>query len=148
MTVAGGLNLFWVLSVLVALGVLASAERHRRGRLRDRCRRGFAVFLAAVALFPCVSASDDLVRFGLMVPTSQTVQTELKGAATDTSSEAHTVHLARLLQILDSFQLSAAGWLLVTLFFCSLFICMTRLSPECCAVAASIRGPPPRLSLQ
>jgi hypothetical protein len=147
MTVAGALNLFWVLSVLVALGVFVSIERRRRAQFRARCRRGFAVFLAAVALFPCISASDDLVRFGLMVPAGQSAQVEPGAASADNPAEAHSLHLARLLQILDSFQLSAAGWLLVTLFFCALFICLARVNPECWAVAASIRGPPRFTSL-
>src|SRR5580658_5134998 len=118
MTVAGALNLFWVLSVLVALGVLVSIERHRRARFRDRCRRGFAVVLAAVALFPCISASDDFVRFGGLMTPGQSAEAGVSAANWDASAEGHSVHLARLLQVLDSFQLSAAAWLLVTLFFC------------------------------
>ncbi len=140
MTVAGGLNLLWLLSVLVALGVLVYWERRRQARFLDRCRRAFAVLLAAVALFPCISASDDLVRFGALAEGRNT-----RSAVTVVSidgSQGRSVHLARLLQVLESFQLSAAAWLAVTLVFCSLFIRLSPLSRECWAVAASIRGPP------
>jgi hypothetical protein len=140
MTVAGGLNLFWLLSVLAAFGVLVWAERRRCARFRDRCRRAFAVFLAAVALFPCISASDDLVRFGLM-PREQGSTITVSAVSAD-NSEGRTIHLARLLQVLDSFQLSAAAWLALTLIFCCLFIKLCPLSPECSAAAALIRGPP------
>jgi hypothetical protein len=140
MTVASGLNLVWLVSVLVALGVLVYWERGRRARFRERCHRAFAVLLAAVALFPCISASDDLVRFGAL---SRGGNTQVAVSATSAdSSQARSVRLARLLQVLESFRLSAAAWLAVTLIFCALFIRLRPLSPECWAAAALIRGPP------
>lgn len=142
MSIASGLNLFWALTVLVALGVLVHAERRRRARLRDRCRRGFAVFLAAVALFPCISASDDLVRFGAM-PGAESARATVSTISAE-SSQGRSVHLARLLQVLESFQLSSAAWLALTLVVCFLFIRLRQLSPECSAVPALIRGPPRR----
>lgn len=142
MTVPGALNLIWAVCVLVALGLLFYAERRRRAPFRDRCRRGFAVFVAAVALFPCISASDDFVRFGLM-PGGQSAQAEVRGATSDgATDQGHTVQLARLLQVLDSFQLSAAAWLLVTFFFYFLLIRRAGVSPERWALAPSSRGPP------
>jgi len=146
MTVASGLNLVWLLSALVALGVLVYWERGRRSRFRKRCHRAFAVFLAAVALFPCISASDDLVRFGAISPGENT-QVAVSAASADTA-QARTARLARLLQVLESFQLSAAAWLAVTLVFCALFIRLRPLSPECWAAAALIRGPPRRAFLR
>jgi hypothetical protein len=140
MSLAAGLNLIWLLTVLSAFGALIWTERRRRARFRDRMRRGFAVFLAAVALFPCISASDDLVRFGLM-PRGQGSQAILRSGTSD-ASEGGTVHLARLLQVLESFQLSAAAWLGLTLVFCCLFLRLCPLSPECWTAAALIRGPP------
>jgi len=146
MTVAGGLNLVWLLSALVALGVFVYWERGRRSRFRERCHRVFAVFLAAVALFPCISASDDLVRFGAM--TRGENAPIAVSAASDDSSQSRAIRLARVLQVLESFQLSAAAWLAVTFVFCALFIWLCPLSPECRAAAALIRGPPRRAFLR
>jgi len=146
MSIASGLNLFWAFSVLVALGVLVCAERHRQARLLDRCRRGFAVFLAAVALFPCISASDDLVRFGAM-PGTESARAAVSAVSSE-GSQGRGVHLARLLQVLESFQLSSAAWLALTFVVCFLFIRLRQLSPECWAVPALIRGPPRRTFLR
>jgi hypothetical protein len=145
MTVASGLNLVWLLSALIALGVLVYWERGRRSRLRDRCHRAFAVFLAAVALFPCISASDDLVRFGA-ISTRENTQIAVSATSAD-ATQARTMRLARLLQVLESFRVSAGAWLAVTLIFCAVFIRLRPLRPECWAAAALIRGPPRRAFL-
>jgi hypothetical protein len=141
MTVAGALNLIWVAAALVAMGLVTYHERHRYSRLRDRFRRAFAVFLAAVALFPCISASDDLVRFGQM-SAGPGAASEFVAAVPDGSGENHAIHLARLLQVLESFQLSAAPRLLVTLGFCSLIVLAVQFSQEHSVVSPSSRAPP------
>lgn len=60
------LNLFWVMVCASALGVhfwrnyfRESAQTHA-----VRLRRTLSVLVASVALFPCISASDDRVRLG------------------------------------------------------------------------------------
>lgn len=61
------LNLVWVLVGVAALGAFCVAELRRSTvSLRSRCRRGVAVLVATVALFPCISASDDLVCLKLL----------------------------------------------------------------------------------
>jgi len=62
------LNLLWVMVCVGALGMhfwrnyfRESAQTHAAG-----LRRTLSVLLAAVALFPCISASDDRVRLGDM----------------------------------------------------------------------------------
>ena len=52
------LNLAWAAICISAL----VWQWHRGGKQIRFTRGGMAVFLAAVALFPCISASDDLVR--------------------------------------------------------------------------------------
>jgi len=141
MTVAGALNLVWVAAAFVALGLLAYHERRRCSCLGDRLRRGFAVFLAAVALFPCISASDDLVRFGQMTASSNAA-IEVLSAAPGGSSEGHATHLARLLQVLESFQLSTPARLLVTLGSCGLIVPAGTVSQERNALSPSSRAPP------
>src|SRR5215469_18344839 len=108
MSVADGLNLFWALGALTAMGFLALRERRHRSRLRDRCRRGFVVFLAAVAVFPCISASDDLVRFGVMPAARRAEGVKVEAVVPASSGPSHAVHLARLLEALESFQIAVA----------------------------------------
>jgi hypothetical protein len=67
------LNLVWALVCVGALGFnfwrnRISATQTRAARLR--CT--ISVFLSAIALFPCISASDDRVRLGdLQTPPAQ-----------------------------------------------------------------------------
>ena len=139
MTIAGALNVVWVAAALVALGLLVYHERRRYSHLRDRFRRGFAVFLAAVALFPCISASDDLVRFGQMPAGPKAA---IGATAPDAASSGRATHLARLLQVLESFQLSAPARLPVTLGSCGLIVPAAKSSQERSVLSPSCRAPP------
>jgi hypothetical protein len=59
------LNLFWVLLCLTGLGVhFWRSRNHNAQTAAARVRRTLSVLVAAVALFPCISASDDRVRLG------------------------------------------------------------------------------------
>jgi len=60
------LNLFWVMVCATALGVHFWRNYFRECTQTHaaRLRRTLSVLLAAVALFPCISASDDRVRLG------------------------------------------------------------------------------------
>ena len=142
MSVADGLNLFWAMGALLALGLLAFQERRRVSRLRDRCRRGFVVFLAAVALFPCISASDDLVRFGVMSAARRAEGVKLEAATPANPGSGHAVHLARLLEALESFQIAVAIEALVAL----CFFTWVLFAPEFAAVRIAFiptgRAPP------
>ncbi len=147
MTVADGLNLFWALGALAAIGLLAFRERHRVSRLRDRCRRGFVVFLAAVALFPCISASDDLVRFGVMPAVRRVEGVKLEAAVPAKSGSGHAVHLARLLEALESFQIAVAIEVLVALCFCNWVLLTAEFAAERMALTPTGRAPPYSFSL-
>jgi hypothetical protein len=142
MTVADGLNLFWALGALVALGLLALRERRRGTRLRERCRHGFVVFLAAVALFPCISASDDLVRFGVMPAALRAQGTTVESAVPASSGSSHAVHLARLLEALESFQISVAIAALVALCFFTWVLFAAEFAAERIAFSPTSRAPP------
>jgi len=56
------LNLAWALLGVAALLVQCWRERNSRASHLSRARRAFIVFIALVALFPCISASDDEMR--------------------------------------------------------------------------------------
>ena len=59
------LNLFWVLVCLTGWGVhLWRNRNHNAQSWTARLRRTLTVLVAAVALFPCISASDDRLRLG------------------------------------------------------------------------------------
>jgi hypothetical protein len=142
MSVADGLNLFWALGAFVALGLLALRERRRASRLRDRCRRGFVVLLAAVALFPCISASDDLVRFGVMPGTRRAEGIRVEAAVPASSGSGHAVHLARLLEALESFQIAVASEVLLALCFFTWVLYAAELASERTAFSPTSRAPP------
>ena len=142
MTVADALNLFWALGALAAIGLLVFRERRRGSRLRDRCRRGFVVFLAAVALFPCISASDDLVRFGVMPAVRRAEGVKLEAAAPASSGSSHAVHLARLLEALESFQIAVAIEVLVALCFFTWILFAAEFVSERIALSPTSRAPP------
>lgn len=118
MSVDSALNLVWALAAVVALGVFAVSERRRRrgATFTARCRRGLAVFVAAVALFPCISASDDLVRFEAMQAGLGT-RTAIQNQVAANSSDKPALYLARLLEALENFQISTAVSLLAALCF-------------------------------
>jgi hypothetical protein len=142
MTVADGLNLLWGLGAVAAIGLLAFQERRRVSRLRDRCRRSFVVFLAAVALFPCISASDDLVRFGVMPAALRAEGAKLDAAVPANSSSSHAVHLARLLEALESFQIAVAIEALVALCFFTWVLFAAEFASERITLSSTSRAPP------
>jgi len=142
MTVADGLNLLWALGAFAGIGLLAFRERGRVTRLRDRCRRAFVVFLAAVALFPCISASDDLVRFGVMPAALRARGTTIESAVPAGSGSSHAVHLARLLEALESFQIAVAIAVLVALTFYIWVLLATEFASERIAFSPTSRAPP------
>ena len=103
------LNLVWVLLALASFACLAVVElRHRRaGGLRGRVRLGLAVLAATVALFPCVSASDDLVTLK-QLELRLKAPNELRLTATGKDTNERTFYLARLLETLENFHVSVA----------------------------------------
>jgi len=100
------LNLLWAAISVAALCWLARAERLSANDSRARRRqRLIAVCLMAIAIFPSISDSDDLFHFSLLqAPTGQggfgSVPQE------DRQEKANSLHLARLLQTLEHFQVS------------------------------------------
>ncbi|MEO8597178.1 MAG: hypothetical protein ABI759_27920 [Candidatus Solibacter sp.] len=110
------LNLVWLAISFAALLWFARREwkSGRRAISHGRLQRLFAICLMAVALFPCISDSDDLFHFSLLqVPTSQT-----GGVGTEPHEERQepsNLQLQRLLETLEHFQVSAFYLFLFTL---------------------------------
>jgi len=57
------LNLIWLLLAVSAVGILLISERRRARNQCARIQRLMSVLLVTVSLFPCVSASDDVINF-------------------------------------------------------------------------------------
>lgn len=101
------LNLVWALVGAAALGLVAVRETQRRTLSVgwDQCRRALAVFIASVALFPCVSASDDMVRFERLRVSSQKA-CDAVGSLPEERGEKSVLYLARLLESLECCEIS------------------------------------------
>jgi len=115
MHLEAALNLIWALVGVVALGLLGVAEL-RRGvaTLRSRCRRCIAVLIATVALFPCISASDDMVCLELL-HTGSFASAQLSKAHFKEVAHQAAFSLALQLESLENFQISYAKFSVATL---------------------------------
>ncbi len=94
------LNAVWGLIALAAVLLFALAERRHWcvQRVGGRLQRISAVVIAVCFLFPCVSASDDILGLS-----------RLGTRHSDSSpSGKDSIHLERVLQELENLQLSAA----------------------------------------
>lgn len=102
------LNLVWALVGVVALGALGVSEL-RRGAvtLQSRCRRGIAVLVATVALFPCISASDDLVCLE-QLQVGPAKRAEFAQGQTKESNQRLGLSLALQLESLENFLISSS----------------------------------------
>lgn len=148
MTLETGLNLIWACFAAAALAVFVVGEwwRRREATLAARCRRGLAVFVAAVALFPSVSASDDLVRFEVL-QTASPARSQLTGQTTTNSNDGPGLYLARLSDALENSQISSVCWLLVILCFFALVGVRFERGRDRSLPSFASRAPPLFLSL-
>lgn len=107
------LNLFWVLLAASVFGVLILGHTGHGPCLprRGAWRRFFAVAITVLALFPCISVSDDLAGFARLNP----------GRQPDSSAvDPVSVQFASLLQSLEQIQVSEVFTLVLSLFFLEL----------------------------
>jgi hypothetical protein len=136
------LNLLWLGISAGALFWLLRSERNRTGRttFRARRRRLAAVCLMAVALFPTVSDSDDLFNFSLLqIPLRHG---GVGNTPTEDSKEKASLHLARVLEMLEHYATARIQTFAVTL-FCLIFLTACRAELFSRAVSCqSGRSPP------
>jgi hypothetical protein len=134
------LNWVWLGIAAIALACLAFQELRRRGR-RSGPRRLVAVLLAAFAIFPAISNSDDLLSYSLL--SSQLGRHGGYGTPIpEDPAESARVQLARLLETLDHCQttlICAFAMVLFCLAFTSVFRPQFR---ACSAVCRCGRSPP------
>jgi hypothetical protein len=130
------LNLIWVALCVSALLWQLLSQSRRTGFSSQVLRRdGLAVFLAAVALFPCISASDDRVRLRDLDAAQTTQSTVQKGIGDN---------LTLSLQLEDLEHAQAATVFSLLLFLS--FLLMVRIEDATCIPLAransASRGPP------
>jgi hypothetical protein len=102
------LNLFWAalsIGAFVTIGVMESRLRRERIPLRALIRRLVCVLVLNSTVFPSISSSDDLLSFSFFqFPING--HGGLGSAPRDETREKANLHLARLLQMLQSVQVA------------------------------------------
>ena len=134
------LNLAWLLLAASSVAYCAALARQRQSKSRfwQRVRPGLALFIVAVSLFPCISATDDSLRFEL-------ISANLQDHG-DSGSPKTSTNLVRLLETLESFQVSVFQAVYLVLFALSLVFLARLHSRDRFLPAWSSRGPPASLN--
>lgn len=143
------LNLVWAAICLAAFAWLISVEK-RRGQASRRTiiYRAVALSLALVSLFPCVSASDDWVRLQFLNGGSSAGDSHKIPASPDQSEKKALGMLGRLLEALDSVQITVSFAFSIILCLFALALAETHSSLDRFLPARAGRAPPasnPRL---
>lgn len=108
------LNVLWGLLAVLTFGYFAGVEFHKRPesgdtpRRKGAGRRFWAVALIVLALFPCISASDDILGFALLSP---------RGQQNSSAEDKVSAQLANLLQSLEHLQIAPIFALVFALSF-------------------------------
>jgi hypothetical protein len=108
------LNLIWLFGAFAALAAVMLSERRRTSTPAARSQRFASVLLVMVSLFPCVSASDDVINFAYVSAGLET-RSGFGHSAPDQSDTNSVIYLA--LQNLEHLQISAFYTLLVAFCF-------------------------------
>jgi hypothetical protein len=146
------LNLVWAAVCLAAFAWLIAFERRRRhASWRAITNRAMALTLALVSLFPCVSASDDWVRLQFLGASASSPAPGVPHqapASGDQPDKKALGMLVRMLEALDSVQVSVALALSIVLCLFALALIETHQSLDRFLPARAGRAPPvtnPRL---
>jgi hypothetical protein len=132
------LNLFWVGLCICAITLQLRSDSRRSANRRSRIRGGIVVFLAVVALFPCVSATDDSIRVEYL----DSQQQPSSGAFPEPSHDKSLGTLVRLFEVLESAQIVFGLIIAATLFFFALVSLSRPASIDRLMPALSGRAPP------
>jgi hypothetical protein len=136
------LNLLWAAIGVSALALLAFSESGRAGSARRRLYRLCSVAMVLLALFPCVSASDDYFCFSLL----QTHSGKHGGVGAplpeDPDGRTAGQHLARLFQALDHVPLASVYSLTVMLVCVALVDSGGRAASPAAVLCRTGRAPP------
>ena len=117
MTLDAALNLVWAAIGLSSLSTLGIFDIRRRFTASARVRRIAAVLLVSVSLFPCVSASDDLLSASFFRRFSH--QGGFGNIPTE-EEKSNQSYLIQVLQALENFQVQRGYGFNIHLVFISL----------------------------
>jgi hypothetical protein len=110
MTLDCALNLVWALFAAGTLAAFMAAEwRSRRGALAPRLRRSLALVIVLIAIFPTVSATDDVIHLRSLefgIPAPQQVRKQSSAGPADSSA----LYLARLSDAFQNVRVSFLSW--------------------------------------
>ena len=124
---------------MAAVGAVVLSERGRRSTACARGQRFVSVFLVTVSLFPCVSASDDLINFAYVSAGLET-RSGLGHSVPQDSDTSTVIYLA--LQNLEHLQITAFYTLFVALCFFGFVFCAAPQSISRQLPSFVSRGPP------
>jgi hypothetical protein len=142
-TLDAALNLIWLGICVSALGLLARSEFRHRYAGRARLRHLASVVLVALALFPCVSASDDFFCLSLL----ETHPAQQGGTGSPLPEDSHdktaaNVYLARVLSALDHVRPAAFFSLALALSFIAVVFIRPRIAASHTLLSRTGRAPP------
>jgi hypothetical protein len=133
------LNLIWLFVAMAAVGAVLVSERLRASTLGARGQRLVSVLLVTVSLFPCVSASDDLINFAYVSAGLET-RSGFGDSVPEDSNTSTVIYLA--LQNLEHLQITAFHTLFVALCFFGFVFCLAPQSFFRQLPSFVSRGPP------
>jgi hypothetical protein len=138
------LNFAWVAVCIAAFTwFLVSTGRRREGNRRILMCRALALGLALVSLFPCVSASDDSVRMALLdAQFAADSPDQSSWSAHHKSADEILAILARLLEVLESAQVTVVLALSVSLCLFALALALSPASADRFLPSCPGRAPP------
>lgn len=137
-TLTTALNLFWAIA---SLALCVRLYRRSSALAGSRRRKLAAVSVVALSLFPVVSTSDDLIRFAFLDSFIQT-SSGAGGPSEDGSGQSNQTQLARVLDTLDSAQITPVFSLSATLVAFRIAPPPVTISQERPAASYSGRAPP------
>lgn len=133
------LNLIWLAVVFAAFWAVVRLEHRQASTRAARSQRLVSVLLVTVSLFPCVSASDDVINFAYV---SAGLETRSGfGHSVPENSNSNTV-IYLVLQNLEHLQVSGFYTLSVVLLFLGLVFCWVPRSVLRQVLPSVSRGPP------
>jgi hypothetical protein len=108
------LNLIWLFVAVASIAALLVSERWRPAVRDAKLQRLMSVVLVMVSLFPCVSASDDVINFSYVSAGLET-RSGFGHSVPEDSNTTSIIYLA--LQNLEHLQITAFYTLFVALCF-------------------------------
>lgn len=137
------LNLIWLtLSVLLVAGIVCRDIRRKDESLASRLRHCLAILVVGLALFPSVSVSDDEISFWfLQHPASRGSM----GIPVEESKEKATQQLARFLDIIENYSVTALWSFALILLFLTFVTTKALLTTERTRLCRAGRSPPATL---